>query len=56
MLNDLLELKKLEVLDNEYYIDNKNKKVKRKDLIKELKDCINAIYDISNNNYVLRLN
>lgn len=56
VLNDLLELKKLEVLDNEYYIDNKNKKVKRKDLIKELKDCINAIYDISNNNYVLRLN
>lgn len=55
-LNDLLELKKLEVLDDEYYIDNKNKKVKRKDIIKELKDCINAIYDISNNNYVLRLN
>lgn len=56
VLNDLLELKKLEILDNEYYVDNKNKKVKRKDIIKELKDCINAIYDISNNNYVLRLN
>ncbi len=55
-LNDLLEFKKLEVLDNEYYVNNKGKKVKRKDVIKELKDCINAIYDISNNNYVLRLN
>ena len=55
-LNDLLELKKLEVLDDKYYIDSKMKKVKRKYLIKELKDCINAIYDISNNNYVLRLN
>lgn len=56
VLNDLLELKKLEVLDNEYYTDNKGKKVKRKDVIRELKNCINAIYDISNNNYVLRLN
>lgn len=55
-LNDLLELKKLEVLDDEYYIDNKNKKVKRKDIIKQLKDCIDSVYDISNNNYVLRLN
>lgn len=56
VLNDLLELKKLEILDNEYYVDSKNKKVKRKDVLRELKDCINAIYDISNNNYVLRLN
>lgn len=56
VLNDLLELKKLEVLDNEYYIDSKGKKVKRKDIIRELKNCIDAIYDISNNNYVLRLN
>lgn len=56
VLNDLLELKKLEVLDNEYYVDSKGKKVKRKDIIRELKNCIDAIYDISNNNYVLRLN
>lgn len=55
-LNDLLELKKLEVLDDKYYIDNKNKKVKRKDIIKQLKDCINAIYDISEKNYILGLN
>lgn len=56
VLNDLLELKKLEVLDNEYYTDNKGKKVKRKDVIKQLKDCINSVYNISNNNYILRLN
>ena len=55
-LNDLLEFKKLEVLDNEYYVNNKGKKVKRKDVIKELKDCINSIYDISNKNYILGLN
>lgn len=55
-LNDLLKLKKLEVLDNEYYTDNKNKKVKRKDIIKQLKDCIDSVYNISNNNYILRLN
>lgn len=55
-LNDLLRLKKLEVLDDEYYIDNKNKKVKRKDIIKQLKDCINAIYDISEKGYILGIN
>ena len=55
-LNDLLKLKKLEVLDNEYYTDNKGKKVKRKDIIKQLKDCIDSVYNISNNNYILRLN
>lgn len=55
-LNDLLSLKKLKVLDDEYYIDNKNKKVKRKDIIKQLKDCISAIYDISEKGYILGIN
>lgn len=55
-LNDLLELKKLEVLDDKYYIDNKGKKVKRKDVIKKLKDCISAIYDISNKGFMIGLN
>ena len=55
-LNDLLELKKLEILDDEYYIDTKGKKVKRKDLIRELKECINSVYSISNKNYILGLN
>ena len=55
-LNDLLELKKLEVLDDKYYIDNKGKKVKRKDAIKELKDCISAIYDISSKGFMIGLN
>lgn len=55
-LNDLLELKKLEILDDEYYIDTKGKKVKRKDLIRELKECINSVYDISSKGYILRLN
>lgn len=55
-LNDLLELKKLEILDNEYYVDAKDKKVKRKDVIKELKECINSVYNISNKNYILGLN
>lgn len=55
-LNDLLRLKKLKVLDDEYYIDNKNKKVKRKDIIKQLKDCISAIYDISEKGYILGIN
>lgn len=55
-LNDLLEFKKLEVLDNEYYVNNKGKKVKRKDVIKELKDCINSIYDISEKGYILGIN
>lgn len=55
-LNDLLKLRKLEVLDNEYYADSKGKKVKRKDIIKELKECINSVYDISSKGYILRLN
>lgn len=56
VLNDLLEFKKLEILDNEYYVDSKNKKVKRKDIIKQLKDCIDSVYNISNKNYILGLN
>ena len=55
-LNDLLELRRLEVLDDKYYIDNKNKKVKRKDVIKELKDCIDSVYNISEKGYILGLN
>ena len=55
-LNDLLELKKLEILDNEYYVDSKNKKVKRKDIIRELKNCIDSVYDISEKGYILGLN
>lgn len=55
-LNDLLELKKLEVLDDEYYIDNKNKKVKRKDVLRELKNCIDSVYNVSEKNYILGLN
>ena len=55
-LNDLLELKKLEVLDNEYYTDNKGKKVKRKDVIRELKNCIDSVYDISEKGYILGIN
>ena len=55
-LNDLLEFKKLEVLDNEYYVNNKGKKVKRKDVIKELKDCIDSVYDISEKGYILGIN
>lgn len=55
-LNDLLRFKKLEILDDKYYVDNKNKKVKRKDVIKELKDCIDSVYNISNKGYILGLN
>lgn len=55
-LNDLLELRKLEILDDKYYVDNKNKKVKRKDVIKELKDCIDSVYNISEKGYILGLN
>lgn len=56
VLNDLLELRKLEILDDKYYVDNKNKKVKRKDVIKELKDCIDSVYNISEKGYILGLN
>lgn len=55
-LNDLLELKKLEVLDNEYYVNSKGKKVKRKDVIRELKNCIDSVYDISEKGYILGIN
>lgn len=55
-LNNLLELRKLEILDDKYYVDNKNKKVKRKDVIKELKDCIDSVYNISEKGYILGLN
>ena len=55
-LNDLLRLKKLEVLDDEYYIDNKNKKVKRKDIIKQLKDCIDSVYNVSSKGFMIGLN
>ena len=55
-LNDLLELKKLEILDDKYYINNKGKKVKRKDVIRELKNCIDSVYDISEKGYILGIN
>lgn len=55
-LNDLLELRKLEILDDKYYVDNKNKKVKRKDVTKELKDCIDSVYNVSEKGYILGLN
>ena len=55
-LNDSLELRKLEVLDNEYYVNSKGKKVKRKDVIRELKNCIDSVYNVSEKNYILGLN
>lgn len=55
-LNDLLELRKLEILDDKYYVDNKNKKVKRKDVLRELKNCIDSVYNVSEKNYILGLN
>lgn len=55
-LNDSLELRKLEVLDNEYYVNSKGKKVKRKDVIRELKNCIDSVYNVSEKKYILGLN
>lgn len=45
-LNDLIELRKLQPLDNKHLIDDNGKKVKIKSLNEELTRCINAIYEI----------
>lgn len=54
-LNDLMELRKLEPLNNKYFIDTNKKKYKIKDIENELESCINAIYEITEKNYIIEL-
>lgn len=54
-LNDLMELRKLEPLNNKYFIDTNKKKYKIKDIENELESCVNAIYEITEKNYIIEL-
>lgn len=53
--NDLIELRKLEPLNNKYFIDTNKKKYKIKDIENELESCIHAIYEITEKNYIIEL-
>lgn len=53
--NDLIELRKLEPLNNKYFIDTNKKKYKIKDIENELESCIDAIYEITEKNYIIEL-
>ena len=53
--NDLMELRKLEPLNDKYFIDEDKKKYKIKDIEHELESCVNAIYEITERNYIIGL-
>lgn len=53
--NDLMELRKLEPFNDKYFIDNDKKRYKIKDIEIELKSCVNAIYEITERNYIIGL-
>lgn len=53
--NDLIELRKLEPLNNKYCIDNNKKKYKINDIVIEIESCVNSIYNITDKKYILEL-
>lgn len=53
--NDLMELRKLEPLNDKYFIDEDKKKYKIKDIEHELESCVHAIYEITEKNYIIGL-
>ena len=54
-ISDLLNLRGLKALDDKHYISNDGKKVKVKDIIEEVSQCVNAIYEISEKGYAIGL-
>ena len=50
-----MELRKLEPLNDKYFIDEDKKKYKIKDIEHELESCVNAIYEITERNYIIGL-
>lgn len=54
-LNDLIESRRLEVLNDKYFINNKGKKVKKIELKEEIVSCINSIYEITDKGYIINL-
>ena len=53
--NDLMELRKLEPLNDKYFIDDNKKKYKIKDIVNEIENCTNSIYEITEKNYIIAL-
>lgn len=53
--NDLMELRKLEPLNEKYFIDEDKKKYKIKDIEHELESCVHSIYGITEKNYIIEL-
>lgn len=53
--NDLMELRKLEPLNDKYFIDDNKKKYKIKDIVNEIKNCANSIYEITEKKYIIAL-
>lgn len=53
--NDLIELRKLEPLNDKYFIDDNKKKYKINDITTEIKSCVDSIYNITDKKYILEL-
>ena len=54
-INDLLDFRGLKALDDKHFVNKDNKKVKVKDIVEEINNCVNSIYEISNKNYITGL-
>jgi len=54
-LNDLIELRKLEPLNDKHCIDNNKKKYKINDIVSEIESCVNSIYNITDKGYIVNL-
>ena len=50
-----MELRKLEPLNDKYFIDDNKKKYKIKDIVNEIENCTNSIYEITEKNYIIAL-
>ena len=55
VLNDLMNLRDLEVLDNKYYVNKGEKKFKINDVVAEIKNCIEGIYNVTDKGYITGL-
>jgi len=54
-INDLMDFRGLKVLDDKHFANKEGKKIKSKDIREEVKQCIESIYNLSENNYIYGL-
>lgn len=55
-INDLLDFRGLKALDSKYYINKDGKKIKVKDIVEEVNNCVYSIYEISEKGYIMSMN